>query len=269
MPNLFDVSVVYDDFWAIIRFLPVTLKLSVFAMVLGLAIGFVLAIIKIKKVPVLKRLVTLFISVIRGTPILVQLYVTYFGIPIFLKYYSYWTGKEVMIGNVPSIIYAIVALSLNQSALHAVTIQSALQAVNKGEIEAATSLGMTPFQRMVRIVIPEALELAIPSLGNTLIGLVKGTSLAFSCAIVEMTAQGKIVAARNYRYFEAYVALAVIYWLITIFLEFVIARVLHAVRIPDEPKAEKSGIGIKERVRSLSWSGQKKFAAVSVMRAGV
>lgn len=269
MPNLFDVSVVCEDFWSILLYLPVTLKLSVFAMILGLAIGFVLAIIRIKRIPLLQRFVTLFISMIRGTPILVQLYVTYFGIPIFLKYYSYWTGKEVMIGNVPSIIYAIVALSLNQSALHAVTIQSALQAVNKGEIEAATSLGLTPFQRMSRIIIPEALELAIPSLGNTLIGLVKGTSLAFSCAIVEMTAQGKIVASRNYRYFEAYVALAVIYWLITIFLEFVIARVLHAVRVPDAPKQEKAETGIRELIRSALYAGRKKCTAVSVARAGL
>lgn len=141
--------------------------------------------------------------------------------------------------NVPPILYAIAALALSQAALNAVTIQASLQAVNKGEIEAAAALGMTGSQRMMRIIIPEAIELAIPSLGNTLIGLIKGTSLAFSCSVIEMAAQGKIVAARDYRYFESYVALAVIYWFVTIVVEQIIRLILKTVQVPDMPKEEK------------------------------
>lgn len=239
MPNLFDFHVVYKDFWEIIRYLPVTLRLAVGAMFLGLTLGFFIAIVRVKKIPVLTQISTFYISLIRGTPTLVQLYATYFGIPILIKYMNYWNGTNIKIASIPPFVYALVALAFNQAALNAVTIQAALQAVNKGEIEAASVLGMTGKQRMVRIIIPEAVELAIPSLGNTLIGLVKGTSLAFSCGIVEMTAQGKIIAGADYRYFEAYVALAVIYWAITILIERVIHRILLFVKVPDSPKIEK------------------------------
>lgn len=242
MPNLFDLSVVYNDFFVIIKFLPVTLELTIVSMIGGLVLGFVLAVIRIKKLPVLKQLVAVFISVIRGTPILVQLYVTYFGIPILLKYINYYQNTDINITGIPSILFAFVALALNNAAYNAVTIQSALEAVNKGEIEAAAALGMTGWQRMVRIIIPEAIELALPSLGNTLIGLIKGTSLAFSCAVVEMTAEAKILGGRDYRYFEAYVALAIVYWLVVVIMEQIINGIIKSVRVPDV-------VGGKEKVR--------------------
>lgn len=86
-------------------------------------------------------------------------------------------------------------------------------------MEACHAMGMTTWQTLRRIVIPEALTVAFPSLINSFIGLIKGTSLAFTCAVVEMTAQAKILGGRDFRYFEAYVALAVIYWFVTFILE--------------------------------------------------
>lgn len=86
---------------------------------------------------------------------------------------------------------------------------------------------------MFRIILPEAAEIALPSLGNQIIGLVKGTSLAFTCGVVEMTAEGKLLGARGYRYFEAYVALAILYWVITIVLEQIIRLVMNRVRVPN------------------------------------
>lgn len=272
MPNLFDFSVVYKDFWGILRYLPVTLKLAAGAMLLGLTLGFFIAVVRMKNIPVLKHLIAFYISIIRGTPILVQLYVSYFGIPIFIKYLNYWNGTDFKIASIPPFVYALVALSFNQSALHAVTIQAALQAVNKGEIEAAAALGMTGAQRMFRIIIPEAVELAIPSLGNTLIGLVKGTSLAFSCGIIEMTAQGKIIAGADYRYFEAYVALAIIYWAITILIERIIHIILEVVRVPDSPKGmEKKKFSIKGLFvqKDDGVKGDSADASVTVERTGV
>ncbi|MBQ7159349.1 MAG: amino acid ABC transporter permease [Treponema sp.] len=260
MPNLFDIKVVYSDFWEILKFLPVTLRLAGIAMVLGLVLGFVIAIIRIRKIPVLRQVTDVFISIIRGTPILVQLYVTYFGIPILLKYINYWNGTDFRVTLVPPIVYAIAALVLNQSAFYSVTIQSALQAVNKGEVEAAMALGMSGPQRMFRIIIPEAIELALPSLGNTIINLVKGTSLAFTCSVVEMTAQGKIIAGGNFRYFESYVALAIIYWLVTIVIERLINLVLKITSISEEPKGANG---------KKSWRDLFKKSAESVTVTGV
>ncbi len=97
------------------------------------------------------------------------------------------------------------------------------ESIDKGQVEAASALGMNYFQALIRIILPEAIVVALPSLGNAFIGLIKGTSLAFVCSVVEMTAEGKILAGRNYRYFEVYISLAIIYWVITFVLERVIS----------------------------------------------
>ena len=227
MLNIFDPSVVIDDIGVLIGYIPITLGLTAAAGIVGLILGFLLAIIRTRRVVVLHQIAGVFISLMRGTPILVQLYVTYFGIPILIKYINYYQNKNIQIAEIPAILYAIVALALNNAAF------CSLEAVDKGEIEAAIALGMTGPQRMFRIILPEAAEIALPSLGNQIIGLVKGTSLAFTCGVVEMTAEGKLLGARGYRYFEAYVALAILYWVITIVLEQIIRLVMNRVRVPD------------------------------------
>lgn len=233
MLNLFDISVVGYDIIKIAAYIPVTLGLAFSSGLFGLILGFLLAVVRIRQIPVLKQIVAVFISFMRGTPIIVQLYVTYFGIPILLKYINYYQGTNYKVAGIPSIFYAILALALNSAAFSSVIIQSAFEAINQGEIEAAAALGMTSWQRMHRIIIPEAVELALPNIGNQWITLVKGTSLAFTCSVIEMTAEGKILGASGYRYFEAYVALAVLYWAITIVLEQIIRIVMNRVRVPD------------------------------------
>lgn len=240
MLNLFDFSVVRRDFFAMLEYLPVTLMLTLWAALIGLLLGFLFAVIKMKKIPVLKQMIAFFVSFIRGTPVIVQLYLTYFGIPILIKYINYYQGTNYRTTGIRPIIYAIVALGINSAAYNTVTIQSALESVNKGEIEAAISLGLSGTQRMFRIIIPEAVEVALPSIGNTLIGLIKGTSLAFTCSVIEMTAAGKILAGHDYRYFECYVALAIIYWLITIVLEIIMGFIIRVVKVPDTPTYKKN-----------------------------
>ena len=192
---------------------------------------------EIKKVPVLKQLVSIYISVIRGTPILVQLYVTYFGIPMLLKYINFKCGTNYNVNGVAPIVYAFVALALNESAFNAEIIRASLESIDKGQVEAASALGMNYFQALIRIILPEAIVVALPSLGNAFIGLIKGTSLAFVCSVVEMTAEGKILAGRNYRYFEVYISLAIIYWVITFVLERVISYLEKKLRVPEDAPA--------------------------------
>ena len=176
------------------------MELAVTAMIASLILGLLLALVKIKKVPVLKQLVSIYISVIRGTPILVQLYVTYFGIPMLLKYINFKCGTNYNVNGVAPIVYAFVALALNESAFNAEIIRASLESVDKGQVEAASALGMNYFQALIRIILPEATVVALPSLGNAFIGLIKGTSLAFVCSVVEMTAEGKIVRTKYDKY---------------------------------------------------------------------
>lgn len=234
MEKFFDVKLIFEQIPTILKYLPVTLELAFVSMVFGLILGLLIAVIKMKEIPVLKQICNLYISMIRGTPIIVQLYVTYFGIPLLLRYINYEYGTTFNVNGVPPILYAFVALAINESAYNAETIRASLLSVEKGQIEAANALGMTYFQAFRRIILPEAIVVALPSLGNSLIGLIKGTSLAFVTSVVEMTASGKIIAGRTYRYFEVYISLAIIYWLITIVVEQGIKYLEKKVQIPDE-----------------------------------
>ena len=237
MGTLFDWKLVFTQIPDILRYLPTTLELTLIATFMGYVIGLVLALVKIHRVPVLRQLAAFFISVIRGTPILVQLYITYYGIPLLLKYINLTHGTSYNINNIPAVIFAIIALGLNQSAFDAEIIRAAIQSVDRGQIEAAKALGMTGWQVLRRVILPQAVTVALPSLGNSLISLIKGTSLAFTVAVVDLTAQGRILAGRNFRYFEAYCSLAIIYWVITIVLEKLFQWLEKRFSVPEEAPA--------------------------------
>lgn len=239
MPNIFDIELVFTQIPDLLEYLPKTLEITIWSLIIGLIIGLVFAIIKINKTPVLYRIVVVIVSFLRGTPLLVQLYLSYYGIPILLRYINFYNGTDYKMDGIPPIIFVIVAFALNESAYNSETIRGAIQSIDKGQKEAAQSLGMTPFQVLRRIIIPQAFVVALPTLGNSLISLLKGTSLAFVASVVEMTARGKIIAGRNYRYFEVYLSLALIYWVLTIIIEQGIKYIEKKTSIPDvvaEPK---------------------------------
>ena len=234
MGKLFDVSLVFTSIPELLGKLPITLELAVLSMLLGLILGLVMAIIKMHKIKVLTQLTNLLISLLRGTPVIVQLYVAFFGIPMFFKAINQRFGTNLAVADIPGIAYAMIALGLNQAGFMAEIIRSALQSVDNGQVEAAHALGMTYPQALRRIILPEAFEVALPTLGNSLISIIKGTSLAFTCAVVEITAQGQIIAGKTYRYFEVYVSLAIIYWVITLIIEQLIRIIENKIRIPDQ-----------------------------------
>lgn len=232
--KLFDFDLVLKQIPELLKYLPETLKLAVLSMLIGLIFGLLLAVIKMKKIPVLTQLANFYISIVRGTPAIVQLYVAFFGIPMFMKYMNMYHGTNFDISATPGFLCAVLAMGFNESAYMAETIRAALSSVDKGQIEAASAIGMNYFQTLRRIIVPEAMTVALPTLGNSFIGLVKGTSLAFVCAVVEMTAQGKILAGRNYRYFEVYVSLAIIYWVLTVIIEQILKFIERKIQLPEQ-----------------------------------
>jgi polar amino acid transport system permease protein len=237
MADLFNVALVFTQIPKVLQALPVTLWLTVLSLICGLTVGLGVAVIKISKIPVLLELSRFYVSVTRGTPVIVQLYLTYFGIPLILKYVNYYNGTNFNINAVPPIVFALIALSLNQGAYCSETIRAAILSVDKGQIEAAHSLGMTTTQLLRRIVIPQAFIVALPSLGNSLIALLKETSLAFVCSVVDITARGKILAGNSYRFFESYCSVAIIYWVLTLLVEQAVRYAEKRLRIPDTAPA--------------------------------
>ncbi|MBP5184817.1 MAG: amino acid ABC transporter permease [Lachnospiraceae bacterium] len=234
MGKIFDIEQVFTLIPQILKYLPVTLELTAVAMTIGIIFGLILAVIRVNRVPVLSQIAAAFVSLIRGTPVLVQLYITYFGIPILLRYINQINGTDYSVNGIPNIVFAFVALGFNQSAFTSETFRAAILSVEKGQIEAAKSLGMTGSQVLHRVIMPQAFQVALLPLGNSLISLIKGTSLAFSCAVVEMTAGGKILVGRTARYFEMYLALAIIYWIITIIIEQAVKLISRRIDIPEE-----------------------------------
>ena len=217
--RLFSWRAVFDAIPSILEHLPTTLILTFFGAIFGLVLALLFAVVEINKIKVLYPIQAVFVSFLRGTPILVQLMLTYYGIPLFLKYLNQQYGLSWNINAIPASVFAILAFAFNEAAYTSETIRAAILSVNNGEIEAAKSLGMTNIQIYKRVIIPNAAVVATPTLINTLIGLTKGTSLAFNAGIVEMFAQAQIMGGSDYRYFERYISVALVYWVISIIIE--------------------------------------------------
>jgi len=218
-PKLFDPNVVIEGVPALLPYLPVTLEIVLVSAFFALILGFIVALIKVHEVPVLKNIATVYVSYMRGTPILVQLYISYYGIPLSLQYLKASTGINISADAIPNMAFVLFAFILNEAAYASETIRAALIAVDKGQIEAGYSIGLSRLQVFRYIILPESLKIAIPSLGNIFIGLLKGTSLAFVCAVVELTAASRLIAANNLRFFEMYIALSLIYWCLSLISE--------------------------------------------------
>ncbi len=201
----FDVKYMIEIIPELLTYLPVTLYLTIVSMVLAIIIGVFLSLILVNKTPILLQLAKVYISFFRGTPVLVQLLLIYFGLPqLFPFMNSLGAGTA-----------AIIAFSLNTSSYLAEIFRAGLESVDRGQAEASMSVGMSYPQALRGIILPQAIRNAIPATGNMIIGLIKNSSLAFTIGVTELLAQGKMLASENLRFFEAYLAVGLIYWVIT------------------------------------------------------
>jgi L-cystine transport system permease protein len=215
---------------ALLQALPVTLEITVVSMTLALLLALAVALIRIYRVPVLQRLAGLYVSFMRGTPLLVQIYLAYYGLPKTLDALHAAGGWSIDVSGIPAIVFIYFALTLNVGAYASETIRAAILAVDRGQLEAALSVGMTRWQGLRRIVLPQAFAVALPSLGNTGIGLLKDTSLAFLISVVELMGEAKIQAARGLQLFEVYLVVALVYWAVCIAIERGVAVLERRVR---------------------------------------
>jgi putative amino-acid transport system permease protein len=188
----------------ILGYVPLTLFMAVAGMVFALILASLLAVERVAKVPVLDWFVIIFISFFRGTPLLVQLFLFYFGLPQVLSF----------LAEINGVTAAIMGLTLHFSAYMAESIRAAIMGVDRSQWEAAQSIGMTQSQMMGRIILLQAARIAAPTLVNYFIDMIKGTSLAFTLGVTEMMGAAQKEAAGSFLYFEAYLVVAMIYWVI-------------------------------------------------------
>ena len=229
--QLLNYQFMVKSFWKILSALPVTLNIAIVTMFFSLILSYFIAVVRINKVKILSKLAIIYVSFIRGTPLLVQIYLSYYGIPKFLNHMNVKFGWTLNVNNVPVIMFVYVAFILNMSAYMSETFRAAILSVEKGQMEAAISIGMSKWQAMRRIILPQAFVTALPNLGNSFISLIKDTSLAFVVSIVELMGKAKIVGAAGLNFFEVYIVVALIYWIVCIVMEGLLMSLEKIVRI--------------------------------------
>ena len=185
----------------------VTVPLTLISFVLGLIIAVATALVQFANIKVLRQIARFYIWVIRGTPLLVQLFVVFYGMP----------NMGIVLDPFPT---AIIVFSLNQGAYCAETVRAALESVPAGQMEAGYCAGLSYMQIIFRIVLPQALRTAFPPLSNSLISLIKDTSLAVNITVTEMLGATKRIVAQTYESLALYCEVAVIYLLFSTFLTF-------------------------------------------------
>ncbi|TXC89568.1 amino acid ABC transporter permease [Metabacillus litoralis] len=221
MENLLDIGFLIESFPVIVARLPITIGIAVGSLIISLFIGLTTALIKIYRVPVLKTISSCYVSFIRGTPLLVQIYLVFYGIPKVIYYFQTEYGwlQNVDVNIIPPEIYALLAFSINLGAYLSETIRSAIESVDRGQFEAAKAIGMSPTQMMLKIIFPQALAVAIPNLGNMFISTIKDTSLVFIIGVIDIMGQAKILGSRGLAFFEVYIAVSIVYWIVCIVVE--------------------------------------------------
>jgi len=209
--------------------LQVTFLLTIVAILAGFLLGVTLALGRVYGNKIISGICIGFIEVIRGTPLLVQLFIIYFGL--------------ASVGLVFSPIQAaLFGLSLNSGAYQAEYLRGSIQAIPSGQMVAARTLGMSKIQSIRTIVLPQALRISIPAWSNELIYLFKYTSIAYLIQVRELTAEGQIIASRNFRYVEIYLIIALIYLIFTFIISEIVDRTEKRFHVP--------GLGVTTRT---SW----------------
>ncbi|CAG2132937.1 Inner membrane amino-acid ABC transporter permease protein YecS [compost metagenome] len=207
------LALVMDSLPVLLQGALLTLKFAVLSMAFGLVIGIVVALMGISHAPILKAVARVYVSIMRGTPLLVQIFVVYYGLP----------SVGIALEPTPA---GVLTLSLNVGAYLSESMRGAILGIARGQWMAAYSLGLTPIQTLRYIVGPQALRLAVPSLSNSLISLIKDTSLVSVITVTELLRTAQEIIAATYQPLPLYLAVAVIYWILSTGLS-VLQRVLE------------------------------------------
>lgn len=222
-----DISTIWSKYWDLflIQGLSCTLKLTVVAVFLGVILGTVVAMLKMSKYGIVRFIASVYIEVIRGTPILLQLFIFVFAlpmlVPIKLDYFT-WTA---------------IALSINSAAYVSEVIRSGIQAVDKGQTEAARSLGLSESQTMMKVILPQAVRNILPALGNEFIMLLKETSLASTFYVGDLMTSYNIVKGATYQAFQCLIIVGMIYLCVTFPLSKLVASFEKRMANPNSYKS--------------------------------
>lgn len=199
----FDFGLIWDSLPLLLQGAVVTIEITVFSVSCGFLIGLFISICRLSHIKTVKVLAAFYVDVIRGTPLLVQIFLIYFALPMFI-------GMRI-----EPFVAAVTACSVNSGAYVSEIFRAGIESIDKGQSEAGRSLGMTWGQTMRYIVLPQAFKRIIPPLGNEFISMLKETSLVSVIGFEELTRRGQLIIAKTYGSFEIWSTVAVIYLVMT------------------------------------------------------
>lgn len=217
----FDMDLVFNSFPLLLIGAGVTIQITVLSTAIGFVIGLIVGVARISHVRLLRMLAEVYVEFFRGTPLLVQIFLFYFALPVL-------TGQRI-----DPFIAAISACGINSGAYVAEIFRAGIQSVDEGQMEAGRSLGMTWLQTMRYIIVPQAFKRVIPPLGNEFIAMLKDSSLVSVIGFEELTRRGQLIIAKTYGSFEIWMSVAVIYLVMTLTISRFVAYLERRYRVND------------------------------------
>lgn len=202
-----------DPFWDILRFIPDgvlrTFQVTVLSIVFALVIGLLTGLGRISQITIVNRIATIYVEVIRGIPLLVQLFYIYYALGAFVQ--------------VPRLAAAVIAMSVCYGAYMGEIFRAGIQSIPRGQMEAALALGMTRRQAMRRVILPQTIRVVLPPIGNEFIALLKDSSLVSILAVSDLLRRGREYASTTFHYFQSYTIVALVYLILTLFFSKLVA----------------------------------------------
>lgn len=211
----FDIEFFTSTFPKLVLKIPYTLWLGTLAFAIAFILGLILEVCYTSRNKLLKMLSGIYISYFRSTPYITQLFIFYFGLPQIFPKMRYMTGGTAL----------VITIAMNSAAFIAEIIRGGLLSVDKGQKEAALSIGLNPFNIYKDIILPQAFVASFPALGNSFIMMIKNTAIGFTIGIVDILAQAKIMAASTLNFFEAYIAVGIVYWIVLVVIDKILKKI--------------------------------------------
>lgn len=220
----FNLRVIVDHVPMLLDGAVLTVKLTTIAVFFGIIIGTFVGMARLSRNMATRKFAGFYVDFIRGTPLLVQIFLVYMGIPQIVQFVGgLFLHRPDYLFVIPAPVAGLIALSVNSGAYVAEIVRAGIQSIDKGQTEAAQSLGLSGAQTMRHIILPQAFRRIIPPLGNEFIAMLKDSSLVSIISLEELVRRGQMVITRTFRPFEIWIAVALLYLAMTL----VISRFVH------------------------------------------
>jgi L-cystine transport system permease protein len=228
---MFESDILLQDAREILGAVPSTLAMALAIFVLSTIVGSLFALVEYRRIPVLRELVTVYKIILKGVPMVIVIFLSYFGLPAALQFLYAALGIDANAHEMPNWVILVIAITGCVAAFQAEIIKGALNAFDTGQSDAAYSLGYTSGQLFRRVLFPQVVLTAIPDLTTSMMVIMKALSLGFAIEVVDIFAQSQLTAALNFYYLEAFVIAVVIYMVIAYIVTQIADRLERALRL--------------------------------------